>query len=611
MSRQFINPFNSSRQVSNPGPGAPRTTAFSEHRFHSGSVNTPPGHFMPQPQPGYSDVINAINALSANLSKLVAGQDETDRNIQKVANAIETSHALLSKNIATRFKKLTDRVGKQEESISASGDKLREIDFNLQELLERTKDPLADAAACPQRDMAVATEEQPVGVACRQHVNTYTSQTRHSSDFVASPSTRLVHAAQWDTMGVNPQSSSPSSTAMTSPALAASLLKLPTLPSPTRPSAVSARNLEDGTVASLRKAALGDHMFVRPLEDTGLTRLDPVAVPSFDKLYLPSDPSAFPSPSVTPSLGDSPAQLPESAMKSRSRSLSEKQDDGNTPSVAQSAKYGMASSTNTSSAAQSTPAYRDSLLNGRDLSVTGWMSPLSSVASSPVSTSANLELAMKKELDTGSISRILARPNTFREESLSSLSSLAASFEGNNDNGNDQGSSRVRRTKRKSNPAPVFSSKKFKTESGRGASILKTTSQTRKMSPLASSCIWPKVSSGNMHREPTKASGRDCYRPGCKKRKLKDEFFVERLIGRRLIRGRPLNGHNEYQWLVQWHGYPISQATWQLEKTINDVNALISRFQEDAMEEGLPTDTNEEILLSAAAYNQPQGGWLG
>lgn len=110
---------------------------------------------------------------------------------------------------------------------------------------------------------------------------------------------------------------------------------------------------------------------------------------------------------------------------------------------------------------------------------------------------------------------------------------------------------------------------------------------------------------------PTEASGRDCFRPGCKKRKLKDEFFVERLIGRRLIGGRPVNGHNEYRWLVQWNGYPISQATWQLEKTINDVSALISRFQEDAMGEGLPTDTNEEILLSAAAYNQPQGGWLG
>ena len=151
MSRQFSNPlnsFNSFRQVSNLGPGAPRTTAFSEpqpgHRFHSSSVNAPPGYLMAQPQPGYSDVMAAINTLSANLTKLVAGQDETDKKIQKVANAVETSHALLSNNFATRFKKMADRVGKQEEPISALGDKLREIDYSLQELLERTRDPSAD-----------------------------------------------------------------------------------------------------------------------------------------------------------------------------------------------------------------------------------------------------------------------------------------------------------------------------------------------------------------------------------------------------------------------------------------------------------------------------------
>lgn len=105
--------------------------------------------------------------------------------------------------------------------------------------------------------------------------------------------------------------------------------------------------------------------------------------------------------------------------------------------------------------------------------------------------------------------------------------------------------------------------------------------------------------------------GRDCCRPGCRKRKLKDEYYGERLIGKKLVGGRPIKGSNEYIWLVKWSGYPISQATWQLEKTLGDVTSLISRFQEDAGEEGLATDTNGEILLNDAVYNQPTAGWPG
>lgn len=110
--------------------------------------------------------------------------------------------------------------------------------------------------------------------------------------------------------------------------------------------------------------------------------------------------------------------------------------------------------------------------NNPDLIIKGWMSPLSSISSSHDSPDLNLELTMKQERDTSSASQMLS-----------------------------QDSFGVRRTKRKSHPVPVFSSKKIKIESGRGPSISKFASQTQDMSILTSSCVWPRVLSGKMHRE--------------------------------------------------------------------------------------------------------------
>lgn len=102
---------------------------------------------------------------------------------------------------------------------------------------------------------------------------------------------------------------------------------------------------------------------------------------------------------------------------------------------------------------------------------------------------------------------------------------------------------------------------------------------------------------------------RQCNRPGCKKRQPKGEYFLEKLIGRRLTEERSLTGSNEHDWLVQWLGYPVSEATWQSEATLGDVTALVAKFREDAMAEGTSTDTDEQILLKDAVKGRPVGGW--
>lgn len=94
--------------------------------------------------PGFSEIMAAIQTLTGNMRQLAEAQAKTDEKVQKVSNSVETSHALLSNNIATRFKKVSDRIGKQDGFVSTMTAKLGEIEYSLQELLERARDPLAE-----------------------------------------------------------------------------------------------------------------------------------------------------------------------------------------------------------------------------------------------------------------------------------------------------------------------------------------------------------------------------------------------------------------------------------------------------------------------------------
>lgn len=81
---------------------------------------------------------------------------------------------------------------------------------------------------------------------------------------------------------------------------------------------------------------------------------------------------------------------------------------------------------------------------------------------------------------------------------------------------------------------------------------------------------------------------------------------MEKLIGRRLSSEQP---SREHDWLVRWHGYSVTNATWESEKTLGDITGLMARFQEAAMTEGMSTDTDEQILLKEAIKGRPKGGW--
>ncbi|KZP15319.1 hypothetical protein FIBSPDRAFT_750505, partial [Athelia psychrophila] len=119
----------------------------------------------------------------------------------------------------------------------------------------------------------------------------------------------------------------------------------------------------------------------------------------------------------------------------------------------------------------------------------------------------------------------------------------------------------------------------------------------------------PCMQSHQLSASRTRQIRRPCYRPGCKKRQRKDEFFLERLIGRRLVEETSLTEPGEHDWLVQWLGYPVSKATWERERSLGDVTTLVAKFQEDAMEEGTSADTDEQVLLKVAVNGRPTGGW--
>ncbi|KAL0960020.1 hypothetical protein HGRIS_011669 [Hohenbuehelia grisea] len=90
-----------------------------------------------------------------------------------------------------------------------------------------------------------------------------------------------------------------------------------------------------------------------------------------------------------------------------------------------------------------------------------------------------------------------------------------------------------------------------------------------------------------------------CSRKDCG---FKDtEFFVDCIIGRRNRADVP----DEYIWLVKWLGYPVSEATWELEDSMADPDKLIAEFYHTARRENQETSPRAPIMLSEAT----NGGW--
>lgn len=149
----------------------------------------------------------------------------------------------------------------------------------------------------------------------------------------------------------------------------------------------------------------------------------------------------------------------------------------------------------------------------------GSMSPLFPFSSSELSET-NLELAMKQELEIGSISHLITPPSYLRQGSLSSLSSLETSWTNEGANVSSAANTKLRRTKRKSAPIPAFRSKRVKNEHGlpvkrplgrprkhpQVGSGVKGIASTSKSVPRSatlgySSCEWPEMTSDKMQRE--------------------------------------------------------------------------------------------------------------
>ncbi|EPQ52222.1 hypothetical protein GLOTRDRAFT_65029, partial [Gloeophyllum trabeum ATCC 11539] len=93
---------------------------------------------------------------------------------------------------------------------------------------------------------------------------------------------------------------------------------------------------------------------------------------------------------------------------------------------------------------------------------------------------------------------------------------------------------------------------------------------------------------------------RHCGRKDCGQVLDDDEFFVERIIGRRWrLEG---GGH---LWLVKWDGYPVKEAQWLTEEDIGGLEKLVEEFEAAAHLRELAISGEETVLLKEAV----DGGW--
>ncbi|KAK7032618.1 hypothetical protein VNI00_012881 [Paramarasmius palmivorus] len=92
-----------------------------------------------------------------------------------------------------------------------------------------------------------------------------------------------------------------------------------------------------------------------------------------------------------------------------------------------------------------------------------------------------------------------------------------------------------------------------------------------------------------------------CARPRCDIIGSDDDYFVERIIGRRI---KIVSGQKSWLWLIKWLEYPIDRATWESSDALSDP-ALIDDFEKDVKAEGI-TDGGQEVILLQEALD---GGW--
>ncbi|KAF5389670.1 hypothetical protein D9757_004093 [Collybiopsis confluens] len=94
-----------------------------------------------------------------------------------------------------------------------------------------------------------------------------------------------------------------------------------------------------------------------------------------------------------------------------------------------------------------------------------------------------------------------------------------------------------------------------------------------------------------------------CARPDCSVDYGDDEFFVERIIGRR-TKVESVYGKKQL-WLVKWLNYPVWRATWEGNDSLGGNAKLIDTFTEDLESEGIADDPSSTLLLKEAS----DGGW--
>ncbi|KAH7886826.1 hypothetical protein F5I97DRAFT_1058171 [Phlebopus sp. FC_14] len=93
----------------------------------------------------------------------------------------------------------------------------------------------------------------------------------------------------------------------------------------------------------------------------------------------------------------------------------------------------------------------------------------------------------------------------------------------------------------------------------------------------------------------------ECARPDCpeKNENSSDVYVVARLVGRQKL------GRAGHRWLVEWEGYPMSQASWIPQGNVfGDGKRLFEHFEADALAEGL--DLKQDVVILEDALN---AGW--
>ncbi|TFK49095.1 hypothetical protein OE88DRAFT_465674 [Heliocybe sulcata] len=93
----------------------------------------------------------------------------------------------------------------------------------------------------------------------------------------------------------------------------------------------------------------------------------------------------------------------------------------------------------------------------------------------------------------------------------------------------------------------------------------------------------------------------NCARHGCGQTDTNDdEYFVERIIGR-----RPRLEGAGFMWLIKWDGYPVKEATWSTDEDIGEADNLIADFENAVQRQKLHVRPQQVILLKEAV----DGGW--